>query len=320
MWQLFKNEWIKLWSKKQNWFFIGALIIITIFVGIMHNQLMSDPYASETGDWQVGLEMEIAHQEEIIATTDEEWEKEWAQELINEHEAYLEAGVDPTATTNMTFINSTLLGIASFITLFSVIVSSTIVSSEVNSGTIKQLVIRPYERWQFLLSKFMIVVVYMLILIATLFITNFLIGTIFYEAGSFSDPIIERSFMGETAEWTVGPLIFAKIGLYILNTLVFIVISFSLSTLFKNQALAVGIGIFTLFATSMLSQSLVFFLEDTAWFKFIFISHLNLPQYVAQETLMEGVTLPFSLVVLSIYVIVFLAITTVFFQKRDIAY
>ncbi|MDG5785958.1 ABC transporter permease subunit [Evansella sp. AB-P1] len=319
MLSLLKNEWIKLWTKKQPWIFVGLIIVFTLLFTLMYYSFEANT-ALDSDEWQMQLEQEIEQEREILQSEDaSEWEKDFAEMIIEENTAYLEGGINPRQFNNLIYMNDTLLGVASFITLFSVIVASSIVSSEMNTGTIKQLVIRPYERWQFLVSKFITVVLFSIVLIVTLFVTNYILGLILFDTASWNTAMIERSFEGAMVETTAANLIFSKIGLYTLNMLVFVVISFSLSTLFRSQALAVGVGIFALFATTM-SQALNFLLADTAWYKFVIIPHLSLTEYVVHDTIIEGVTLPFSLAVLAVYVIILLGLATVYFQKKDIAY
>ncbi|MFA9558394.1 ABC transporter permease [Evansella sp. AB-rgal1] len=319
MGSLFINEWIKLWTKKMPWIF---LILIVVFMGIvsfMYHSFEADT-ALDSENWRVQLESEIEQDRELLQEEGvSDWERDFAQQDIERNEAFLAADINPRQVNNVTFMNDTILGVASFVTLFSVIVASTIVSSEFTTGTIKQLVIRPYERWQFLLSKFLTVVAFAFVLVGTLFVSNYLLGMILFDTVSWSTPIMEQTFNGVGAQESATILIFSKLGLYSLNMLVFVVISFALSTLFKSQALAVGVGIFALFFTSM-SQALTMVLGDTVWYKFIILPHLSLTQYVSQDTLMDGVTLPFSLAILAFYVIIMLGLTTFIFQKKDIAY
>ena len=314
MWSLFKNEWIKLWAKKQHWTFAAAIIIIAIFAAFMYGSFaVNDEMQSE--DWRTQMEQEIEQKEQVLATPDiDDWERDMAEQIIAENQAHLSSDVNPYLMTNVKYMNEMLPVIASFITLFSVVAASSIVSSEIQSGTIKQLVIRPFERWQFLLSKFLTVTVFSLLLVIILIVSNYVISTLLFGNGDWT----AQAPMHNGNEASYVTLIFSQMGLYTLNMLVFVVISFSLSTLFKSQALAVGIGIFVLFFTNM-TQMLTMVLGDTAWYKFVILPHLSLPQYTYTNTIMEGVTLPFSLAVLAVYVIIFLSITTVFFQKRDIA-
>lgn len=316
---LLKNEWIKLWNKKQTWFFLGAIVIFMLGLTIIYNSIIvTDTMDAGDGNWTIQLETEIAEQEEILESDmEEEWMQEYAERIIEENEEMLEAGINPNEMNNAIFMNDTALGIASFVTLFTVIIASSIVSSEIDNGTMKHLLIRPFERWQVLLAKFMTVVAFSIVMMVVLLLSNWLMGTIAFGLGSFSTPIMESNFQGGILYSTVGEVLPQKIGFYLLNMLMFVIVSFSLSILFKSQTLAVGIGVFILFFTSM-AQGFSMLLADTAWYKFIFIAHLDLPAYVVSDEIMPGVGLGFSITVLAVYAIVFLGASGVYFQKKDL--
>ncbi|UTR13733.1 ABC transporter permease [Salipaludibacillus sp. LMS25] len=317
MLSLLKNEWIKLWNKKQTWVFAGLIIAFTLCGALLISFVFSEDVVSEDG-WDETLEMEIAEQKEILANEpDDEWEIEHAENIIEENEQLLEAGVNPNDENNMVFLNLSFLGLASFITLFSVIVASSIVSSEIDNNTMKHLLIRPYERWQILLSKFVTVLAFSITLIGLLLVSNLIFGTLFFGTGSFSSPAIEHTMEGIVTT-TVNEVLPAKIGLYFLNMLMFVIISFAVSILFKSQTLAVGIGIFILFSSSIL-QGFMMLLEEYAWFKFIFLPHLSLPTYAVQDHILQDVGLGFSLTILAIYGAIFMTACLVYFQKRDLA-
>ncbi|MCR6109703.1 ABC transporter permease [Bacillus sp. A301a_S52] len=318
MMSLLKNEWIKLWNKKQTWAFAALIIAISFGAALLFSLVFTEDVASEHG-WEMTLEREIAEQEDILASEpDDEWEIEYAESVIAENEQLLEAGVDPNDNNNMIFLNDSFLFVASFITLFSVIVASSIVSSEIDNNTMKHLLIRPYERWQILLSKFVTVLAFALTLIGLLLVSNLIFGTLFFGTGSFSSPVSELTMNEGNVITAVNEVLPAKIGLYFLNMLMFVIISFAISILFKSQTLAVGIGIFILFSTSIL-QGLTMLLEEYAWYKFIFLPHLSLPVYAVEDHILQDVGLGFSLMILAIYGIIFMAACFTYFQKRDLA-
>lgn len=319
MFSLIQNEWIKLWNRKQSWFFLIAIALFSIGAVVIYQTFITETMEEPLDDWEAAIETEIAEQQEILESgTEEEWVLTDAERIIEENEQMLAAGVNPHEMNNAVFMNETFLVVASFITLFSVIIASTIVSSELDGGTLKHLFIRPFERWQFLLAKFITVVLFSISLIATLFVTMYAMGTVVIGAGSFSTPVSELNFEGAIVYTTVDAVLPAKIGLYFLNMLMFVIISFSISILFKSQTLAVGIGIFILFGTSI-SQVLTFTLGEYTWYKLMFLPHLNLPSYATMDEILPGVGLGFSLTVLAVYAVIILGSATIYFQKRDLA-
>lgn len=228
-----------------------------------------------------------------------------------------EMGADSTSTWN--FLNTVVYGVGSLVTLFSVIICSANVSMEFASGTIKQLLIRPHSRWKILLSKYIAVTMYSLFLMVSLFVLGYLIGLIFFGPGNFNALTEEISLTG-VFEAKIGMQVIKKFALLLPSLIIVSAISFMLSTLFKNQALAVGVGIFVLFISNTLGGILYFLMEKFTWTKFLIFSHLDLSIYAIQDTLAPGVTLTFSSLLLLAYYLVFMALTFIFFQKRDISF
>ncbi len=64
--------------------------------------------------------------------------------------------------------------------LFTIIVSAGIVASEFNWGTIKLLLIRPINRSKILLSKYLTVLLFALLLLVSLFVYSAILGTILF--------------------------------------------------------------------------------------------------------------------------------------------
>lgn len=223
------------------------------------------------------------------------------------------------SATTWTYMNSVMLGVSSLVTLFTVIVCSANVSAEFASGTIKQLLIRPYERWKILLSKYIAVTIYSLLLLLTLVISGYLIGLIFFGGGGYNATFEEFSLTG-TFKGIIGTQVIKKILLFIPGLFIITAISFMLSTLFKSQALAVGVGVFVLFFNSTVGGILYFLMEKFTWTKYLIFSHLDLSIYALQDSIAPGVTIGFSSILLAAYYILFMTITFLFFQKRDISF
>ncbi|QKS70455.1 ABC transporter permease subunit [Paenalkalicoccus suaedae] len=232
--------------------------------------------------------------------------------------AQIDLGMELSA---FTVLNDVVLVIASVITLFSVVVASSIVSSEMDQGTMKHLLIRPFSRWKILASKFVTTVAFAIVLLVSMVATIFVTSALLYGVGDASAPANDLFGMGMGGGLadgsTIGESILMQLGLYSLNLLVFIIFSFSISILFKSQTLAVGIGIFLLFGASM-SQAFSMLLGDYAWYRYIVFPHMSLHSYVSMDEIVPGATLAFSIAILGVYSAVIFAAAFTLFQKRDL--
>lgn len=218
-------------------------------------------------------------------------------------------------TTDWQFVNSIIIDASILLILFGVIVSSSIVSTEFTSGTIKQLLIRPQKRWRILLSKYIATMIYNLILTVVYIGIIIFIGMLLFDSGSFNEKIV--GLAGDN-EVLLGNHIILKV-LYLLPGLLMIyTVSFMLSILFKNQSIAVGVGIFTLFFSAAMGEVTVAIAEKYAWAKFMIFPYLDLTVFTTQDKILDSITLPMSLGILTIYYAIFMIISFLNFSKRDV--
>ncbi|MTH55724.1 ABC transporter permease subunit [Bacillus mangrovi] len=315
---LFKNEWIKIFARKSSWvYFILLTVFLIISTVVVANFDKRDPQAN----WQKELQAENAGlQKQLEDPKLVEEEKEDIASQIEQNQYFLEEDANPALQSNWQFANSEGIALFSFVALFSVIVASTSVASEFSDGTIKQLLIRPHRRWKILLSKYAAVVAYSFLLLLFLAAASVIAGTVLYGAGDFNARIAEMPIAGDPVVATAGGMFVKKLLLYIPNLLMVLTIAFMLSTLFKSQSMAVGIGIFVLFMNNALNVGVQLLIElKQEWAKLLLFPHLDLMQFSAVKETLPGVTLTFSSIVLLVYFAIFMAITFLFFQKRDVS-
>ncbi|MFB5193619.1 ABC transporter permease [Neobacillus sp. KR4-4] len=310
---LIRNELMKLFQRKSSWIYLIILVLAVIVGGIIYNKVSGEP----DPNWKAGMKAEIAELQQNAKTAQDE-EKQFITDEIEQKQKYLDETVNPNSVSNWHFMNNVVFGVTTLVTLLAVIVCSASVSSEFADGTIKQLLIRPHQRWAILMSKYLSLIIYSLILVTTLIIAGYLVGIIIFGNGDFTAKIFEMAIDGQKVA-EVGPQFFLKIAYYLPSLLVITAIAFMLSTLFKSQALAVGIGIFVLFVSSTLGGLIVLLAEKYEWAKYLIFPHLDLTIYALQDKILGDITLPISLVILAVYYAIFMILTFVFFQKRDIS-
>ncbi|MBK5443483.1 MULTISPECIES: ABC transporter permease [unclassified Peribacillus] len=314
---LIRNEWMKIFSKGSTYLFIVFLLLAAVGTALIDYKL--NPVESSK-DWKQELQAEIQEQQNDLKTSKiSEDEKSAIMEEIDLNKQLLDANINPDLRTNWTYMANWTTSLTSFVTLFVVIVCSSLVSSEFSDGTIKQLLIRPYKRWKILLSKYITSLLFAALLLVSLFIFSYIVGILFFGNGSYSDKILDPASFGFSPV-IVGDYFVDMMVYWIPGFLVITTIAFMLSTLFKSQALAVGVSISILFASTPLNLVIQSLIEKNEWLKFVLFPHLNLRGYISESfSMFEGATLGFSISVLAIYYLIFLALTFFFFQKKDIS-
>lgn len=310
---LIQNELMKIFGKMASWIYMIVIVLAILIAGIIYMKFSAEP----NPNWRQDTQAEIKMLENQQASATEE-EKTMIQTQIDQTQEFLDQDINPNAKTNWHFMNDVVVGVSSLVTLFVVVVGSANVAAEFSDGTIKQLLIRPHRRWRILLSKYIAVIIYAMLMVVTLIVSGYLIGLILFGNGDFNMKIFEFTLEGRKVA-IVGTQFFLKMLYFIPSLLMVMTIAFMLSTLFKSQALAVGIGIFVLFFSSTLGGIILMLADKYAWAKFLIFPHLDLTVYALQERILEDITLPVSLSILAVYYAVFMMLTFFFFQKRDIS-
>ncbi|MBO1910437.1 hypothetical protein J4G37_37335, partial [Microvirga sp. 3-52] len=101
--------------------------------------------------------------------------------------------------------------------------------------------------------------------------------------------------------------------LSLINVFMISTFAFMVGSVFRSTSLAVGLSIFLFFSGTMI----VLFLERFEIAKYIFFAH-DLTQYELGFKMLDSNTMGFSVVVVSVYAILFLAISYLTFNKRDV--
>ncbi len=214
---------------------------------------------------------------------------------------------------NMMQINSAVL--FSIVTIFTVVVSADSVAGEFSSGTIKLLLIRPWSRSKILLSKYISLLLFALIMAALLFVLSLFVNIALFGYDGSAD-VVQRVLH---VDRDMTPLAFMLI--YYIDQFVALIVtvtlSFMLSTVFRSGGLAIGLSLFLLLGGSTITGLLT--LLHKKWVDYVLFLHMNLAQYLTNSPVKEGMTIGFSLGVLAVYYIVFVAITWIIFNKRDVA-
>lgn len=200
------------------------------------------------------------------------------------------------------------------ITIFTVVVSAESVAGEFSSGTIKLLLIRPWSRSKILLSKYIALLIFALLLSVLMLLSSFVLNLLLFGYGDAKTANAALGVLNNS-----GPFSY-MMQVYVLDYLGLIMIvtfSFMLSTLFRSGGLAIGLSMFIYFF-GMVASGLLAML-DYKWVEYLLFLHLNLKQYLSSSEIAHDLTLGFSLAVLAGYYIVFVGITWLVFNRRDVA-
>jgi ABC-2 type transport system permease protein len=187
--------------------------------------------------------------------------------------------------------------------IFCLVIAGDIVSNEFSRGTIKLLLIRPIKRRTILLSKYVTVIVWALLLTTAHFLFSSLLGILWFYDSFF--------------ELTMN--FFVVAGAYVLRFIEMILIcslAFTLSVITRSSSFAIGLTIFLTFS----SNTLMILLNERGmeWGKYFLLANTDLQQYFFATPPFEGMTFGFSIIVNVIYLAVFSLASVFVFNKRDV--
>lgn len=205
-----------------------------------------------------------------------------------------------------------------FLVIFVVMIAGGIVSSEIEKGTIKMLLVKPYKRWKILLAKYIVSLMMILFIFVVTMLMQLVIGGILFGLNSLSIPAVVYNFDANKLEtynlfayW--GILALSKLPIYILlGTL-----AFAISCIFGNTVLSIvlpiignigGAIVTSIVSMKPIKQIAVFPTLNWDFSQFLF-GHL--PTY-------EFTNVRFATVVCIIYFVIMIAGSWFAFSKKEI--
>ena len=238
-------------------------------------------------------------------------------EEANLNRYYIENMVSLDSLSRNTFLN--LFGnYELFILIVGIVIAGSIVSEEFNRGTIKLLLVKPYNRIKILLSKFIVCMIILVLTIAFIYTFQLVVGGIINGFDGLSTPAIVYNFETNKVE-TMNLLAYvALVGLCKLPIYILLVtLAFACSTIFTNTALAVALPFLGYIASSLINQLCLAY--DIKQIIYFVTPNWDLTQYLfGGIPMFSGMSLPFSIIVCLIYLVIMLVVSCAVFKRRDI--
>ncbi|PRS28149.1 ABC transporter permease [Bacillus pumilus] len=311
--RLIQNEWMKISYRVGTWIMVGLLVLGMIATLIFALKTNDEDQAS--GDWKTELQsINKANKEELKEDNLGFYKRSLEKDIaINEYRIKHDLPPANQFGKNAWDYVKTNAHLLQLVGVFVIIIASTIVSAEYKQGTIKLLLIRPPSRLKILLSKYITVQLYSLLLVVVLFILSFILGAIFFGLNTDYVSLVYQN--GEVIERTQ----FANMVYYYLaHCAMFVVLgtlSFAISTVFRSEAISIAISVLAYVVGGTITSILMLFFD---WAKYLLFANDPSQYFMEEVTVIEDMSLGFSLIVLVIYWAIFLAIALIVFQKREV--
>jgi len=332
LFKLVENEVIKMIFKKRLIVVIGILLVLisTFAYGEYHSlernreRLSNRAGISAVYDWKKLAEQQIIDlKNRLDSPYMQEKDKSSTRVRIEQLRYYIDKDINPIDSTSAKFTGRFIAqSIFLLLPLLIVILAGDIVSGESANGTIKLLLTRCVPRWKILLSKFLSLVIFEVIVLFFAFIISAAVSGIFFGFGGWSAPVatgfkviggkLDSSGVMNVPQWQY---ILMAYGLAYFVSIVVGSISFMISVLIKSTSASIGIMMSSLAGGSFLS----YFLSDWKITHYLFMVNLRLTDYLTGSLQpVEGMDMAFSSTVLAVWAAIALAVSFIYFMKQDI--
>jgi len=319
------NEMLKLVRKKRILVIIlivAALIPLFTYAQFRVTQTVEEKLG--TTDWRATLQQQIIDTQNRLSSSriSDEWRKQIEIRLAQQ-QYYLDHDINPAVPGAPTFTRGFLdQAISLFLPLMVMVIAADLVSSEFSGGTIKLLLTRPIKRWKILFSKYITLILAVSFMIFVVGVLSSAISGLVFGYGGWAMPVLTGFTVvgGElvTSQVALVPqweYLLMEFGLVWFVCLVIGTLSFMLSILLRSTAAGMGVMLATLIAGAILTNM------ASSWesAKYLFMLNLQLTDYLAgMAPPVEGMTLGFSLLVLSVWGLAGLLTSFLVFTRRDV--
>ncbi|HEY3170708.1 MAG TPA: ABC transporter permease [Thermoanaerobaculia bacterium] len=318
---LVENEILKLLKRRR--FRVALLILIALNGLIVFAQTQARDRRPRR-DWRVEAQERVARMQN--------WERsgrlpqtqlKWVRFEIARTQYYLDRNMDPEAISGPLFARA-FANASSYLLLplLAILFAADIVSSEFAQGTIKLLLTRPVGRARVLSSKFAALAVAITLTVMLGGVVAYLFGGLAFGYKGWGAPALTGfRLSGETFDpsavralplWEDALLAF---GLAWFATLAVGAIAFLTSVVLRSTAAAMGTMLAALIAGTILPR------VAPSWEtqRYLFVTNLPLPDYYSgSPPPITGMTLPFSVMVLTVWALAALAVAYAVFLRRDV--
>ena len=314
--KMVSNELLKIFKVKTIFIPFIFIFIVSLFIGYSSYQEINVNKKGINENWKQELLNQNNNDQELINELSKTGDTKSIEKIkvdIMKNEYYIKHDIKPTNNSTLWgFIEKTTT-ILSFIQIVVMIYASSMVSKEYNWGTIKFLMIRPVTRVQFLTSKYISLLIFSIILYCSLFVVSLVIGTIIFGI-DLSHLVTLKLSDGKIIEVNVLSQILFKYSCAFLELIVYSTIAFMISTILKSNGAAIGSSIFIATSGGIIAAAF----SKYEWSKYLLFTNTNLSMYDKGNVLVNNTTFNFSVTVMIVYTFIFLLITFLTFNKRDV--
>ena len=322
MFNLIKNELIKIFKRKNIYILFLIAILIVIFYNIFEKSIsnniinIGEQYVRAYNQDQVYLEnYENLNIDESYTDILERVKlEEYAIENNIKYNILLN-----TENQNATLPSDARILLMRFFNNFDIIVifiiiylASTIIYEEYSSGTIKNLLVKPHRRSTILFSKIITTIFVTLFITIIIILFQYLIGGIIFGFDSYSLDAIRYNHMTQNIDvmnlgYYILLIFISKIPMYLLVILISLLLSVFINNIGINILISLGL---------YMSSNLEVLLNDIT--KYLFLYNWDISKYIFGNVEAINNCTNLSILISGIWIILITIVLFISFNKKDI--
>lgn len=295
--------------------FIIFLIII-IGSALFAFQIKSQPEQITDTESNIFLQSEIDGINEKLSDPSIGMSNEMRTKYVNTLKIYkymLLNNIEPQKTHSISNYMLSLNNLFAVVVILSIIVVAKIITDEYKYATLNILVAVPSKRYKILLSKIITAVIICIGIILVQYITSIVIGGLFFGFNNLFSQIVKcDNGLIQVRIVLIQSLLNNFYNIFTLITCSSI--TFMLSVVLKNGIISACAGICTYFFGSQIAIAL----KDYSIVKYSLFANMQFQLQADGVELFKGMTPGFSIIVLSVHSLIFILISFVIFNRRNI--
>ncbi|MDW0115075.1 ABC transporter permease subunit [Sporosarcina saromensis] len=304
---LIKGEIFKIQKSKS---FILSLMLVTVVVIV--SAFIS--FNSYTGDWRINLEKKVNDDWTLLSNINQD---DMAFDIIQKeiilNTYHLTHDIPPSGSGHLISYIEKYAGITSLIGLIIMFYASNMVSKENTWGTLKMMLLRPYNKEEILISKYISLLYIGIVMYIFTFILLNISGVIIYGLDTISFTSVALNTNGELFEQNAIIQIIKRYLYSFLLLSAYTALAIMISVIFNNSNLSIVITVFTFIFGGSLSA----YFSEYTWANFLFFSNTGLDSFGVGQTLSLEPSPVFSTTIILLYTIVFIFCSMAIFKKRQ---
>ncbi len=306
---LILNETIKIYHRKLTQVLLILLVCITIGTSVYGKM-----NTAAVEDWRTETTQLVQNYKERLKITALAPTIHTDTENKLKIAAYrLEHNIPPTLDNPWSAMLN-FSGLIEMVIIFAIIVAADIVAGEYTAGTMKLLLIRPHSRTKILFSKYIAVALFAVVMLAVLAIVGYATNALLYGTGNIHAADLFLNRQGEVVQKNIIMQVIKLYGLSIFPIMSYSTLAFTVSTILRSNALAVGISLFIM----IVGNSIIEATAKIAWLKYLPFANSDISLYIYHLPARPEMTLGFSITVLLCYIFVLTLISWAVFKNRDV--